>query len=107
MCAYHPEDRYQSADNLLTELNQIQPSKKIVLPKNVSNSASAEKTDAAPKKDLTINMFSGNREHSGSGDKQKIIPEENLTKKTIRTVETERPETIVSRDDHEAEKMLP
>ena len=104
MCAYHPEDRYQSADNLLTELNQIQPSKKIVLPKNVSNSASAEKTDAAPKKDLTINMFSGNREHSGSGDKQKIIPEENLTKKIIRTVETERPETIVSRDDHEAEK---
>lgn len=104
MCAYHPEDRYQSADTLLTELNQIQPSKKIVLPKNVSNSASAEKTDAAPKKDLTINMFSGNREHSGSGDKQKIIPEENLTKKIIRTVETERPETIVSRDDHEAEK---
>ena len=104
MCAYNPEDRYQSADTLLTELNQIQPSGNIVLPKSVSDSASAMQADAAPKKDLTINMFSGARKQSESGEQQINIPEETLTRKIIRTVETERPETTASRDDHAAEK---
>ena len=75
-----------------------------MLPKSVSDSASAMQADAAPKKDLTINMFSGARKQSESGEQQINIPEETLTRKIIRTVETERPETTASRDDHAAEK---